>query len=420
MRLNEMPETAAADLAGLNDYLTAGLARNPGIKAAFYEWKSAYSRIAQEFSLPDPEFTYTDYIREVETRVGPQESSFALRQKFPLPDKLWIKKNRAVRDSEIAYQRFEAARLELIAAITDAYYEYAYLAKSILITKENMKLLSNLESVAQAKYTSGQTKNQDLLKVQVELGKLQNDILSLEDMRQPLMARLSSLLNLPENTVLPWTDESLEDLELADGLKETEILTEELKNNNPQLKALTEKIARETESLKLAKRGYFPDLTVGITQIQTGEAMNPSEDSGKDPLMVMFSVNLPIWFNRINAEIKGARAALNAAENERTGMENELSAKLAMVHYRLRNAFRQSRLYKDALLPKAAQTLSATQAAYEAGSMDFLALIDAQRVLLNFQLAYYRQNADYYQRLAELRSMIDAINYDNEKRINQE
>ena len=46
---------------------------------------------------------------------------------------------------------------------------------------------------------------------------------------------------------------------------------------------------------------------------------------------------------------------------------------------------------------------------YEAGDIDFLSLIDAQRVLFNFQLAYYRHNADFYQRLAELRALMGDV-----------
>jgi outer membrane protein TolC len=82
---------------------------------------------------------------------------------------------------------------------------------------------------------------------------------------------------------------------------------------------------------------------------------------------------------------------------------------LALVHYKLRDSLRQSGLYKDALLPKATQVLNATQSAYEGGKADFLSLIDAQRVLLNFQLAYYRHNADFHQRLSELQSLLGEV-----------
>lgn len=398
------------DNADLDEYIKMGLKNNPGLRAAFYKWKSAFKKISQQFSLPDPQFTFTDYIEEVETRVGPQERAFSIKQKFPLPDKLWIRKSKAFKSSEVAYHDFEKNRLDLVYKITDVYYEYAYLSKAILLMEENIKLLKNFESVAQAKYRSALAQNQDLLKVQVELGKLENDLLSLEDLRGPLVARLNALLNLPKNTSLPWPNESLEDAVMQDRYNGIEVLYDILNEKNPEILALSQNVEKSKDALKLAKREYFPDLTVGFTQIDTGDALNSSlADSGKDAQMVMLSVNVPIWFNRLNAGVADARASLKASENSLENKENELFSRLALVHYKVRDALRQSYLYKDALLPKATQTLNATQSGYEGGKVDFLSLIDAQRVLLNFQLAYYRHNANFYQRLSELQSLLGEI-----------
>ncbi|HBG62487.1 MAG TPA: hypothetical protein DDX37_11755, partial [Candidatus Omnitrophica bacterium] len=316
--------------------------------------------------------------------------------------------------SEEAYYNFQKNQLELVYKITDVYYEYAYLSKAILLMEENIKLLKNFESVAQARYKSALAQNQDLLKVQVELGRLENDLYSLRDMQLPLVSRLNALLNLPKNNLLPWPNESLEDAVMQERYKEVDDLYDVLKEENPEILASSSKVEENKDALKLAKREYFPDLTVGVTQIDTGDALNSSTvDSGKDPLMVMFSVNVPIWFNRLNAGVQDAKASLNASENYLENKENELFSQLALVHYKLRDALRQSQLYKDALLPKASQALNATQSGYESGKVEFLSLIDAQRVLFNFQLAYYRFNANFHQRLSELQSLLGKIDRDN-------
>lgn len=397
-------------LKTLDDYVTMGLFRNPSLKGAFYKWKATVENISKQFSLPDPQFSYTDYIEEVETRVGPQQRAYSVKQMFPFADKLWIRRSKAFRDSEVAYYQFEDTRLGLIKNIADAFYEFAYLSKAILITRENVKLLRNFESVAQSKYSSGLTKNQDLLKIQVELGKLENELQSLEDLKNPVTIRLSRLLHLSDETALPRPDESLEDLSMEEEFDNVDELVETLLNQNPQLLAISQRIESEKADLKLARREYVPDLTLGVTHIDTADAVNPTVvDSGKDPLMVMVTFNVPLWFNRINAGIRQAEASLYSEEQMREGKKDDLISKLAMVHYKLRDARRQSRLYKDALIPKAVQTLNATKSAYEAGGMDFLSLIDAQRMLLNFQMAYYRHNADFSQRLYEMQSIIGNI-----------
>lgn len=401
--------------SGLSTYVDIGLQRNAGLKGAFYQWKSSFSKIAQSFSLPDPQFSYSDYLESVETRVGPQKNAFSIKQKFPMFDKLWIQKSKAFKASEVAYYDFEKKRLELVYQITDTYFEYAYLRKAILLTEANMKLLSNFESVAQKRYASGLQENQDLLKIQVELGKLENELLSLEDLRTSLTARLNALLNLPSTNILPWPEEVLEDVSMHKDYENTKKLIEALKENNPQLRAMNENIEKNKDAVKLAKRQYIPDLTVGFTQIETGSAINPSlTDSGKDAQMVMFSVNVPIWLNRINAGVKDAKASLNAAKHLKEDKENELLSKLALVKYKFHDAYRQSELYKNALIPKAVQTLNATKSGYESGKVDFLSLIDAQRILLNFQMAYYRQVANVHQRSAELSALLGAMDYSKE------
>lgn len=409
--ITKVPDEAAAQIreeSDLEDYIRVGLKRNPELKAAFYEWKAALKKVPQAFSLPDPRFTYTDYLESVETRVGPQNKAFSVNQKIPLPDKLWIRKARAFKASEASYYQFEKQRLNLIYQITEAFYEYAYLAKAVAVTGENMKLLSNIESVAQTKYASGLTKNQDLLKVQVELGKLENELYALRDLESALTARLNALLNFPEDHYLPPPPkESLEDVAMASEYDELTELIKALREHNPELTAALKNVEKEQENLKLAKREYFPDLTVGVTTIDTGDAINPATvDSGKDPVMVMFSVNVPLWVHRLQAGVEEARSSLKAAQEQYLNKGNELYSRLALTHYKMRDALRQTRLYKDALIPKAVQTLNATQSGYEAGSVDFLSWIDAQRMLLNFQLAYYRFHANYYQRLMEVRTLL--------------
>ncbi|MHC4153562.1 MAG: TolC family protein, partial [Planctomycetota bacterium] len=67
----------------LQDYLRLAALNNAGLKAAFEEWKAALEQVPQARSLPDPRFTYGYYIREVETRVGPQQNRLGIMQVFP-------------------------------------------------------------------------------------------------------------------------------------------------------------------------------------------------------------------------------------------------------------------------------------------------------------------------------------------------
>ena len=84
----EVPLPELDESASLDDYVLYAMLNNPGLRAAFDRWKAALDRVAPSQTLPDPRFTYANYIREVETRVGAQEHKFGLAQTFPWFGKL--------------------------------------------------------------------------------------------------------------------------------------------------------------------------------------------------------------------------------------------------------------------------------------------------------------------------------------------
>ena len=85
-----LPSTSASEeikgatsLKTLSDYLSYAALNNAGLKAEFEQWKAALEQIPQSRALDDPKFTYSYFIEQVETRVGPQKNKFGIMQTFP-------------------------------------------------------------------------------------------------------------------------------------------------------------------------------------------------------------------------------------------------------------------------------------------------------------------------------------------------
>ena len=171
-----LPELA--ENATLDDYVLYAMLNNPGLHAAFERWKAALEKVTPARTLPDPRFTYANYIKEVETRVGPQEHKFGLAQTFPWFGKLDLRGEMALQDAQAERQRYEAEKLDLIYRVKNIYYEYGYLAQAINIARDNVTLLTHFESVARAKYRGGAGLQSAVIKVQVELGKLEDRLRS--------------------------------------------------------------------------------------------------------------------------------------------------------------------------------------------------------------------------------------------------
>ena len=187
-----------------------------------------------------------------------------------------------------------------------------------------------------------------------------------------------------------------------------EQLLEWMAEYNPEVAALESEIDRSKTAIDLAKSDYYPDLTFGVDFIDTSKLNTaaPPPDNGKDPVIALFSINLPIWRERLDAALREAEHNNFAAMQEKTEKLNSLSARLKMALYMYRDGERKIDLYHNTLLPKAVESVKASEASFRTGESSFLDLIDAQRVMLEFALDYERALTNKAQRLAELDMLV--------------
>ncbi|MFQ5599752.1 MAG: TolC family protein [Candidatus Krumholzibacteriia bacterium] len=389
--------------ASLEECLLYAARHNPGLEAAFYRWKAATEQVPRSRSLSDPRLTYAYFLREVETRVGPQRQRLSISQTFPWFGKLAARGDAALEAARAAEQRYEGIRLRLFHAVTRMYAEHYYLARAIELTRENLELMMHWEEVARAKFRAGTGTHAEVIKAQVEIGSLSDRLRTLTDRRGAVLAELNALLQRPVDAPLTAADSLRDEAVGASDSALTALLPEE----SPELRALESEIERRRHELRLSSKEFYPDFNLGAGYVMTGEAVNREQpDSGKDPLTVQISINVPIWRGKYAAGTRAAEARLRAARQDRQDRLKRLEAAVKRVAYELRDAGRKVRLYQDTLIPKGNQALQATSTAFQAGSLDFLNVIDAQRVLLEFRLAYERALADQTSRLAELEMLV--------------
>jgi outer membrane protein, heavy metal efflux system len=115
---------------------------------------------------------------------------------------------------------------------------------------------------------------------------------------------------------------------------------------------------------------------------------------------------VPIWRSKYDAGVREMQARFDAAHRQIEGRGNRLETDMKTALYTYRDSHRKVALYGDTLLPLARQTLATTERAYTAGSAGFSDLIDAQRVLLEFALAYERAAADRSQAAARIQALV--------------
>ncbi|MEE8576796.1 MAG: TolC family protein [candidate division Zixibacteria bacterium] len=407
----ELQTVSVDSAATLGSYLAYAAIQSPALRRAFYNWKSALEKTGYVGALPDPMISFGYFIENVETRVGPQEQKFSLKQTLPWFGTLGAKKDMARQSANAAFRKYEAEKLRLFYSVKAAYYDLYYLGRDIALTEENLELMKFWESIARVKYKVALKQHPDLIKAQVELGKLEDRLLTLKDKVSPTAARLRAIVNLPDEmtltlpTVISTSETAVDkDRVLSDALE-----------NNPDLQAIEHLIDRERAGVRLAGKASLPSFTVGVDYIATGEALNASMDeSGKDPFIVGVGINLPIWFGKNSSKKREAAARLQSAHYHHADAENRLTALVERIVFNYSDALRKTKLYRDGLIPKATQALNASYTAYQAGTADFLNVLDAQRQLLAFQLQFERALADLATRRGEI-EMITGIELDNNR-----
>jgi len=397
----------------LADYVAYGVLHGQEVRAAVAEWRAAGETIAQAATLPDPRFTFTEMLVPVETRVGPQERSFGLWQTFPWFGTLSV--GGEVQEAKVgaAAARLQGALSRTAYRIKQAFYDLAYLARAIEVTEVHLGLLGQWEATARGRYETGAVSFNDVVKTQVELGLLESRLTELRDSYRPLSIKLNAALNRPaDTTVLPphlvtVTDGSAVEGPLAGAELDETVLADSLRRHNPELLALWNQADHFDRAGQLARKKGLPELTLGLTYIQTGPALDPNQpDSGKDPVMASLSLNLPLWRGKYRAASQEAESRYLATRAFRKEREDALLAELAAVHFSYREARRKAGLYAQGLLPKGRQALQAALAAYEAGSTGYLDVLDAQRTLLEFELATARAIADQHIQLAAMEMLV--------------
>jgi len=395
IELNE-PE-APLDLKWLVQEATE---HNPEIIAAQKRLNAAKAKITQAKSLDDPSIRAGSYDMSnspinINGQTEMLQQRYSVSQKIPFPGKLRLKGEVAVEEANITEREWQSKIQEIIALIKSTFYELHYINNAIDITEENRALLRKFTKIAATKYSVGKTTQRDVLAAQVELSTLANNMIVLNKEKESLIARLNTLLDRPTQTplgkprpfkkhILNLTIKELEDIAIK---------------NRPELKKYDHAIKREEATLKLSKKDYYyADFEPMVEYMQ--------EDKRSDTWASAFTINVPWFWPKNRSKVKESKEELNAVKSDYRFANNKTLFEVKDYLIKVQSSESTINLYKTGVIPQAEQSLKAARIGYEADRIDFLALIDSQRILLNSRLLYYRALTDFEQNLANLEKAV--------------
>ncbi|MGP8201424.1 MAG: TolC family protein [Limisphaerales bacterium] len=377
--------------AGLSNYLEFAMLTQPQVRAAFFDWAESVERITVERSMPDPKLTFQAYITDVLTSLMP-----GLAQDFPGPGKLKAAGKVASDESRTKYFAFETATLQAAFGVKQAYYQLWFLDEKIRIQRDTLNLLAGLERIARAQNEVGKVTLQDVYRAQIERDQVTTDTANLEDSRRPMMAQFKAALGLTRDQPDPPPPTRFEGTPLEFNGEE---LLDAAFARNPRLKAMESDVRTAQDSITLAGKSKTPDFSAGLM----AEVYEPPF------YWPQASMSLPIWRDKIAAQIAAAQAGKHAAEARLSAEQIGLTVEFAMKTYDFREVTRNLALLQNQLIPKARQSLSLARSSYLGGQSDFFNLIDTERTLLNLQLKEVEARARREIILADLSLSIAGI-----------
>lgn len=421
-----LPTIAAAQTAtasAVDSLVAVALAVNPTIHAAERRVDAARARIGPAGALPDPMLSAGIMNLPV---ADPGFDDFmtmnvvGLGQRLPYPGKLPLARQAAELELRAAEARVQAARLEVEAEVRQAYYDLAFLDRSLEVLERNQGLLVDFVGVTESRYRVGTGGQQDILKARVEAARLAEEAVSLAEARRARLARLNALLDRPTGTpVAPgrvperigraaipddpervrFTSGELGARAAGSPLPPLEVLQEGAVTSSPEVRAHEAEIEAQTARVELARKAHLPDFDVSV---QYGQRFDRT-----DMASVMVSVPIPVnREDRQDQEVAEAEAELAAMQAGHHAMVNRIRADVAAGYADLEEDRARLALFARSIIPQGRAALESATAAFQVDRADFLTLLENQTTLYNYEIAYFRALTDFASGLAELERVV--------------
>ena len=386
----------------LDELIKEALENNPQVKAAYEEWQASLEQISQAKGFPDPMLSFAHFGQSIETRLGPQRNKISLSQKIPFFGKLSLKEKIAQENSSIFEVQHAKVAADLVLQVKEAFFSLYWFEKTIDLRQEEKEVLSRLARIAQKKYETGLASQQDVLKAHLEISRLAEKILTLEQGKKTIEAKLNALLNRPTASPFGRVGD-IGERQLALNLSE---LYELAMGGRLELKQAQHFVLKSEKSIELAKKNNWPDFTLRFEYFDIGGGSTSFPEDGRNAWLGAIGINIPLWRGKYDAAEAEAAIRLTADQKRLEGVKNDTAARINEYYHEIKTYEDQLALYKHSLIPQAEQAFKASEVGYLSGKVDFLNLLESERVILQIKTGYFKNLSDSRKSLAQLERMV--------------
>ena len=366
-----------------------GLASNPEIQIFELKYQVAQEKVNEANTLPNTQIGIGYFVSEPETRTGAQRFKISAQQMLPSFGSITARENYKNSLADAVYEDVAIAKRKLVASISQSYYNLYALKGKQTVLDENIVLLEAYEELALTSVEVGKASAVDVLRLQMR----QNELEQLKQVLEQDYLAEQTVLNKVLNR-----EKSIEvsvDNELTMPSENLLINTESLVLHPELLKY--DKLYESVEKSELLnQKESNPMFGFGLDYIAVSERPNMNfSDNGKDIVMPMVSVSIPIFNNAYKSKTKQNELQQNEINAQKQDKLNRLETVLdkAVKNSNSARISYQTQV-KNLKQAKDAETILVKN--YETGTIDFNDVLDIQELQLKFQINQIESIRTYY------------------------
>jgi outer membrane protein TolC len=381
----------------LGDVYAGVRERNPRAAAARSLAAAVGSRVPAAGLLPDPEVQlgFMNYDLPSLRPMDPLGMvQLQVMQMLPLGGKLPLSGRIASHQAAAERERAADVAWELRTRAAMAFYEMFAAEQGIDIASETRRLVQDVARIAQSMYEVGEGNQADVLRAQVEVARMTEEIARMDAMRSAAVARLNALMDRPaestvDATVLPRFPEEAPPVDSIMGLA---------LRTRPMIRAGAEDVAAADAMALRARRELVPDLVVGVQYAQRGAEMG-TERMGS----LMLGASIPMFAGRRQLKWRDEADAMRAmSAADLAYMKADTRGRIGEVIAMLNRARRLADLYTATVLPQAEAAVTSAVSAYRVGRVDFMTVLDNRMTVNRYRQELVTLRAEGGKAWAEL------------------
>lgn len=386
-----------ADVIRLGDVYREVLERNPRTAAVRALADAASARIAAASLLPDPQvqLAFMNYgLWDLRPMDPTGMVQLQVTQMLPAPGKLGL--SGRIAEARAAAERERAIDVDwdLRSLAAMAYYEVHEAEQSAAIATATRRLVQDIERIASTMYQVGEGRQADVLRAQVEIARMTEEITRMEAMRVAAAARLNALLDRAVDAPVPSPVLPAFPAEVP----RVDSLAVLAAGSRPMIRAGEEDVEAADAMVDLARRELVPDLMIGVQYGQRSAVMG-TERMGS----LMLGASVPVFAARRQLRLRDEAVAMRSmAVADLQYMRAETRGRVGTAHAALMRARNLARLYETTVLPQAQAALASALAAYRVGRVDFMTLLDDQMTVNRYRMELVALEAEEGRSWAEL------------------